>query len=721
MNFDSYKASNLNVASPRDNQDKFTILNDGANALIKENANLGKTIMAGANMLIQQNENVKAIDANNYYNKLVSDGMMKIQSKKEGEALNSVEDFKTMEQKAYEETRRKYGKYLYGRTGSIFEQARSKDANARRQQVEKYQMQEKEKYDDTTLTNSLMQSYIDMGNNLNDDVVLKNGFGKIEQMVAGRFSANGAERIIAEQRKWRNKIAMGLARSAIDSNDFATANRILNMYGDKLTPDERGPLSKAISGRLKQDDELTRMEQAWIASGGDLQKFNTLCEGFATFSGGNISKAVDIARGMIGTNPKDINGITLGKLNTCTLLVREVLRQSGMDAGKDGDNWAPTMLANAQEEKRTFNDAGQLQHGDIVFWETNKNWDDGTDHVGIYDATTGKVIQSGTSGIKAIGLNDYEIHSFAHPKVNERAMTPSEKAEFNKRRDAFAQNKMHEKNMILSDKKEQCKNQLQDLYLAGNLTQESAERIALSNSYNVDGTLNVDAYRINSMLAKSMTKENGKTSAYEGLAGDSSNGSVLSPIVEDEMVLNLINGNYTPEKLLADAQANGSKKVVSAAIKAINEYEQNKGDYKQKFEGLESAVMGKYNAPDKKWVYKNLEPKIYSWYRACQSGALDGQKRTPTPEEVVQYGQSLLVKDISSGGFMSKKFSVSDLLLGGDSNVTNIIKWGDDNAGGRRWRVSVNGWPTPVLFGEDDMLRLSKGEKAIDIIRGWNR
>ena len=696
MNFDSYKASNLNVASPRDNQDKFTILNDGANALIKENANLGKTIMAGANMLIQQNENVKAIDANNYYNKLVSDGMMKIQSKKEGEALNSVEDFKTMEQKAYEETRRKYGKYLYGRTGSIFEQARSKDANARRQQVEKYQMEQKEKYDDTTLTNSMMQSYTEMGNNINDEKTLENGFAKINQMIAGRYSANGIERIKAEQRNWTNKIVMGLAKSAMDSNDYAAANRILNTYGSELTPDQRGPLAKLIGNQMKLDQQILDNDDLYKLHKGDFGAYMDAVRKNIANYGGNMNKVVDIAVSMIGKNPKDYAGRTLGVVNTCTLLVREALRKGGMDAGKDGDDWAPTMLKHLEEEKRTFKDAGQLRHGDIVFWETNNNWDDGTDHVGIYDATTNTVIQSGTSGIKRINLNDYQIHSFAHPRGSEKSISPSERVQIEKRAAARYKELEAEENAISDEKYKNAMDEIGQALYAGKTDATTLQKIANKWCIGSDGQVDGKAYKKLYNLFKTEQTKEAKCTTED----------------KNAMVQQLMNGRFSGITELKEfgiraSLESNNPKWNETVQDIIEDFNNGKGAFKYDFDGIKSILMDNYKGPDKEARWHGIQLALIQWVNEQRKW----QNKEPEQKDVIDYAQKYINKGIvvKSGLIGSTQFSAAELF--GKYAITDYKDLGDGN-----YAVKLPGDDRTFYFTGEDMKDLRGGVSAKEIV-----
>ena len=697
MNFDSYKANNVSVASPANNQDKYTILNDGANALLKESSKTDQIILAGATALMQQNENVKAIDANNYYNKLVSDGMMKIQSKKEGEALNSVEDFKAMEQKAYDETRRKYGKYLYGRTGSIFEQARSKDANARRQQVEKYQMAEKEKYDNTTLTNSMMQSYSEMGDNLHDDDILANNFAKIKEMIAGRYASYGAERIEAEQRNWQNKMVKGLAKYAMDSNDYAAASKIMNTYGDMLTPDERGPLAKAISNQLKLDQQVTDFGALYSQYKGNMAGFMAAIDKIGVNFGGNTDRLVSAAVEMLDTNPKSMDGYTLGTLNTCAPFVREVLKKAGMDAGPTGENWVPTMLNSAQKEGRAFKDRSQLRNGDIVFWETNDNWDDGSDHVGIYDASTNTVIQSGTSGIKRIGLNDYPLHSFAHPKGSDKGMSPSEKEEYRRKAIAFYKAREAEENAITNEIVENGYNEIGALIESG--VTDSSRLSALVNKYSIgsDGQFNTKAYRKLSSLVKNMSKQ---------INGDNSK---LPTGSKEALEDGLLDGTYaSPQEMVELAAATGNPKLFVLSQKVAEEYKNQKGAFAYDMAGVESVVMEGYKGPDKTLRWKAIRRATIDYvntYKAQHHG------EEPLQKDVIAYAQNYMAKGITVPNkyIGSTKFSISDLQV--KNLVSDVIDMGNGN-----YRVTIPGKKGTYTMSAEELNRLNNGEDVNTIL-----
>lgn len=691
MNFDSYKASNISLSSPSSKQDSFTIINNGANALIKESANTDKVLIAGATALIQQNENVKAIDANNFYNQKLSEAMMKIQSKKEGEALNSVEDFKAMEQKAYDETKRKYGQYLYGRTGSIFEQARSRDANARRQQVEKYQMGEKEKYDNATLTNSLMASYTEMGENLHDDDILANNFAKAREMIAGRYASYGDERIVAEQRNWTNKMVKGLAKFAMDSNDYAAANKILNTYGDLLTPEERGPFAKAISNQLKLDQQVTDFGTLYSQYKGNMAGFMAAVDKMNVNFGGNTDKLVSAAVDMLDKNPTSMDGYTLGTLNTCAPFVREALKKAGMDAGPTGENWVPTMLSSAKKEGRAFTDRSQLRNGDIVFWETNDNWDDGSDHVGIYDASTNSVIQSGTSGIKRIGLNDYPLHSFAHPKGSDKGMSPSEKEEYRRKAIAFYKAREAEENAITNEIVENGYNEIGALIESG--VTDSSRLSALVNKYSIgsDGVFNTKAYRKLSSLVKNMSKQ---------INGDSTK---LPTGSKEALEDGLLDGTYaSPQEMVERAAATGNAKLFVLSQKVAEEYKNQKGAFAYDLAGVESIVMDGYKGPDKTMRWKSIRRCVIDYvntYKAQHHG------EEPLQKDVIEYAQSYMAKSISVPNrfFGSTKFSISDMQA--KNLVSDIIDMGNGS-----YRVRIPGKPGTYTMNAEELKRLNDGE-----------
>lgn len=692
MNFDSYKASNASVASPANNQDKYTILNDGANALLKESSKTNQIILAGATALVQQNENVKAIDANNFYNQKVSEGMMKIQSKKEGEALNSVEDFKTMEQKAYEETRKKYGKYLYGRTGSIFEQARSRDINTRRQQVEKYQMQEKEKYDNTVLTNGVTSIYTMMGSSLDDEKILADGFGKIDALVEGRYSSYGAEEIVAQKRNMHNKVLKGLVKSAMDGDNYEAANRIINSYGSSLTPEERAPLVKAINSKMKLDQQILDDEALLDKYGDDYEGYMNAVRNNITKYSDNADKLVDIAASMIGKNPKDANGTTLGKVNTCTLLVLESLRQAGMDVGKDGDYWAPTMLKHLEEEGRTFKDKGQLRHGDIVFWETNKNWDDGTDHVGIYDAKTNTVIQSGTSGIARIDLNTYDIHSFAHTRGTEKGMSPSEKQKRIDEASARFKKRQAEKEAVSSIRVKNAQREIGEALANGITDTATFESIINRNTMDVNG--NVDGLAYKQLYSIIKTAKTAESKATKFKAEDKA-----------EMQQRLLDGRFSgPTELeeyalRASLQTNDAK-WNDAAKEIIDDYNNGKGIFKYDFSGIEAQVMNSYKGPEKTAIWNGIKKATISWIN---------QQRTwkePTQGEVLAYAESFMSKSIKAGW---SSFSPAELFA--KYYITDFQPLGDGS-----YRVKLPGMPGNYHFTTQDINDLRNGVPAIDIV-----
>ena len=157
-------------------------------------------------------------------------------------------------------------------------------------------------------------------------------------------------------------------------------------------------------------------------------------------------------------------------VNTCTKGVNAALMAGGY---KPINTWAPTAWEEQKAAGRTFTDRSQLRNGDIVYWDSAG--DNDASHVGIYDAKTGKVDQSGTSGFNPISLDAYKLIGVSHPQG--KAATPEERKKlFAAYRQELALNKQFE---LQREQKamEDTENEFFEMYRNG-ITDPEAYRMA---------------------------------------------------------------------------------------------------------------------------------------------------------------------------------------------------------------------------------------------------
>lgn len=368
----------------------------------------------GAYIQHQQEETdaVNAQAASNEYTKRVNEllynaenGLMN--TKFDG-ASGITQDFTEQEKKIREEV---YGQYHFhtAKGQQAFNRLADNSAAQRYTMLQRHQYQQAEAYKDVTYNNDLqikMQTAAD--NYMAPDIVDDN----IKEAIisaSARYYGQGDEVVKLQTRKAAGQVAQQAINMAYANGNDNQAAAYIEKYGAYLDPNQRTQYSKAVHQRVLAN--LTRNTAgALVAKYGN----NPAALYAAIYQNGEGGSGYDGAAAVAWMKEQADSGTNWG-VNTCTLGVNKALQMGG---GIPGNTWAPTNWEDAKKAGTAFTDRSQLRTGDIVYWwkpGKDKNADD-VGHVGIYDAETGKVYQSGTSGFRAIDLDTYSVSGFARPQ-----------------------------------------------------------------------------------------------------------------------------------------------------------------------------------------------------------------------------------------------------------------------------------------------------------------
>ena len=145
--------------------------------------------------------------------------------------------------------------------------------------------------------------------------------------------------------------------------------------------------------------------------------------------------------------------------NQCANFVKGYIQVAGGDESITS-SLADGTYRNAEEKGLTFSDRKELRDGDIVYWQVDgsgysasNNPEDvnssskaykGITHVGVYNAKTGKVIQSGSHGVSELALDakGYNVVGFSH--IGGKAMSLTEQAQLEKDYRAYAMGRINQ-------------------------------------------------------------------------------------------------------------------------------------------------------------------------------------------------------------------------------------------------------------------------------------
>lgn len=444
------------VGTPASNVSSVRPDMSGQLAVAKANAALTDTIVNGGQKLYEQIAVADVMKANNDYNMQMNKLQNELLQNKEENARDNLTKYEEGRQKIINNIMQKGPSTLRGVLGSkAFFNTIDRDWTGQRAQMERYTMGEMEKYQDTQLNNQYKSALKDVAANWNDGDMFDSMLRRGEFMTAARYANYGPEKIKEASDKWKAAVAKTAAQAAISadtSEGWARGGEILQAYGYLLDPGERIQLDKMISARQKSNDQLNTFASIYAKFGNDIE--GGIAALMATKTGtANVSKGLDFARGE--------EGKAWGS-NQCANFVKEYVKQAGGDFDITSSLADGTYL-NAERKGLTFTDRKQLRDGDIVYWQVDgskyaasDNPDDvqsdskaykGITHVGVYDAKTGKVIQSGEHGVSAMDLDATGYHTVGYSHIGGMAMDAVEQEEMRKAYRAYAMNAINTKKM----------------------------------------------------------------------------------------------------------------------------------------------------------------------------------------------------------------------------------------------------------------------------------
>lgn len=595
MDFSPYQNKGQ-LTTPNADLQRNGYSNAGELALAQQQGGTGKAFSVGISLLQDQLQTSKVMEANNELNALNGELMAKIRENQEGNALNSVADYEEGYRKNREKIRAKHGKYLHGRAGQAYNNMADKDFNTGMNAVRSYQYEQMERYKDSQLANGLSSAEKIALDGYKDPMIVADMLGgKIPSLVAARYFNYGPERIDEETRK-AQAAAMGvLMNGAVQEENWGTANELLNRYGGLMRPEQRPNFAKLVGAQLKKNRELTLFDGRYATHGGSLDDFLAAAEAnFAGVNGYDADKAVKAAKADIG---KEFG------TNTCTISLNKWMTSGG---GKERSVWAPTSWNELPKNNKYGPEAvSQLRHGDIVFWDANKEGE--PDHVGIYDATTGKVIQSGTHGVNYLDLDFYKLVGFSHPEGTGAAATPAEREEYKKAAIDYFNKQKGIENTISADHIDRGRDAIEEAILHGNDSESALRSLAIQYSTNSDGSMDEKAARkLNLLVDRRLL---GARMSAAGAGGGSRGGTgtsvaggrgVSDIFVEDNLTADLLGGRTTTGELwdyILDNPEGWDDTTRKKAMAVYHAAKDGKGVFGLKLEPLKEEIMKVWKGP----------------------------------------------------------------------------------------------------------------------------
>jgi len=255
MNFASYQ-SRGQLEAPYQHYTKpanLQVDNSGERMLARANADTAKVIVEGFNNWREQYDQGKVMEANNEYNRLMSEGTAELMQKKQENALNVVEDYDKLHQKSLEKVRKKYGQFInYGKAGQAFNIYTERDNNTRREHMMKYQMAETDAYHETQFNNQLATCMEIVGSGGYSDAAISEGINRALPLVQQRYGNYGKEMVQQQMMAAKRGMVESALSFAVSMNDYTRMQDICNKYRDSISPSKMAA-TLAMIGKRRQD------------------------------------------------------------------------------------------------------------------------------------------------------------------------------------------------------------------------------------------------------------------------------------------------------------------------------------------------------------------------------------------------------------------------------------------------------------------------------------
>lgn len=486
----------------------------GSMAVAKVNSQLANTVATGSLQIYDQITNADIMKANNEYNDKMAKLQTKLLENKEENARDNLTKYEEGRKKIIGEVFKNNSSLRYGRAAQALQQTMDRDWIGQRTQMERYQLNEMEKYKDTQLNNQYLATLKDISVNYNDDAAIVGSLNRGKAMTEQRYAGYGSERIKQANDKWQAQVIGSAVTSAISADNYERAGELLQGYGYMMDPAQRMQLDKVISARQKSDRELSMFDSIYAASGKDIEAGVRALQ--SRYGTADIQKGKAFIEGELGKNYGS---------NQCANFVKGYIQVAGGDESITS-SLADGTYRNAEEKGLTFSDRKELRDGDIVYWQvdgsgysSSNNPEDvnsgskaykGITHVGVYNAKTGKVIQSGSHGVSELALDakGYNVVGFSH--IGGKSMSLTEQAQLEKEYRAYAMGRINQQKAAVNLMVENACDEMMAAYNQGERNPEyfmgMAKRIA-GNDYSAYVTLSNVAKNFSSGGARKPTLE----------------------------------------------------------------------------------------------------------------------------------------------------------------------------------------------------------------------
>lgn len=629
--------------------------NSGEQALARAGEGMAGALDKGYQQMQEMYDTGKVMEANNEYNRLMTEGTAELMQKKQENALNVVADYDKLHVKSLEKVRKKYGQFInYGKAGQAFNIYTERDNNTRRANMMKYQAAETDAYHETQFQNQLascQQMVLDGGGS---DEAIEAGCNRSNGFIEMRYVQYGKEMIEYKKREVKGQMVASALSLAVGTGDYVRMGELSTKYNDLLDPKTRVSVLSMLGKRQKEAHEKALAAEMRR----DLGRFATREEKKEWVKNrmnqeGTLQSFYDIANSFCGVEME--NG-----RNGCVEFVMKCLSKltsfgaHNSNERNVGNLFRAASAPNSGASVMRYH--GQnLNAGDIIVYATpgdDISNPDNLEHVTVadgnggyygnssgardYEDENGNRVRGNGCGVHSDSqdIGGYEIAYIIRPDdMKTQEMTDFDIDEMTDKIDAF--NEKEERQIRAAENRliEQGHIEQQDLINKGIEDPDAYDAIA--NKYGIiDGvvnervlvTLQKQGSHIRNVLSKAAERDAQRASGSGG-SGKKENDPMARVAIKE-----MLEQGIPLEEVLEHIDEHNYSNAKDLVKMAFN-YTQGKGEFAVNWNPLKSKMKAQFKGDNFEAEWALAEDYAYEQYKQYQSDT--GQ--TPTQKEMEKW------------------------------------------------------------------------------------
>lgn len=673
------------LGAPANNTSRVRPDNSGQIAIARQNAGLARTFAVGAENIQEQIATADVMAANNEYNRRTNELELQLMQNKESNAFDNMKKLEEGRQKILADILKKGPQTLrYGVGNRAFMTTVDRDWTAQRDKMQRYVIGETENFQNTQLTLQLQTGLKDAADNYGSDDSLQAVNRRNDFMIAARYYNYGPARIKLEQDKVRAATVNTAISAAINADDYDRAGEMLQAYGGYLTPEAKMNFDKSVQTYRNNNMQVLQFKDLYARYGDNIDAALLDMENNGVYV--NTAAGMEYARKSIGEQ----RGI-----NQCANFTSDYIRAAGGDVSLCS-SLADGTYRNFEEKGLVYTNRGELRDGDIVFWRVDGSGYDtsgdpsavesessaykGITHVGVYDAKTGKVIQSGTHGVSEMDMDAKGYHVVGFGRVDGRNASPAELEKKKKAYAAYARSqraqKQYNENLLI----DQTSDKMLAAYNSGVRDPMYFMQIAKETAGN--------DYTLYSNLTN-VAEAFGNAGSYK-----------LSVEEEVDLENRIASGNMSNNELTEELKNKGvSAETIRKYQKENLEATTGKGKYALNYEGSIKVVEERLDVK----LTNEEKMGMKRWMMRFTDNYLKTNGTLPTNDELFDVGTESLVKGVGGVKIPGAYPWSSDV----EYNNVELINHGIyliKDAGNGDVAVYFEGNAIPVIMSRNDLL-----------------